>query len=349
MKEHLALTVAWPAPLRRLVLEGRRALLRGDRAAADHWFTEALAVEPNIPEAHVGLSLARRPGPDYRAWLARLHIALKPGVYVEIGVEAGRTFGLVQADTLAIGIDPAADVPRLPVKGQVYRVTSEEFFASILPTLPAALQQATQHIDLAFIDGDHRFASALHDFIALEARMTPGGVIVLHDTWPLSQHTAQPERATGFYTGDVWKLVPCLRALRPDLQILTLAAPPTGLTVVTGLDRTSRVLQQRQAAVLAAYADLPYSAAVEQQLALTANTDAALEPLLAWHTQCCGRAASVGETMSMRASVDGFDAGPERSRHPAGAAAPNGAQMPPPLDQAGVLPSRSLPTQDTGS
>lgn len=284
MRDGLALSLPWPLPLRRLLLDGRRALDQDRRAEAERAFLSALALEPNIPEAHVGLALARRPGPDFRTWLARVQTALKPRVYVEIGVETGLSLRLAGQETLVIGIDP---VPRVPPAEatrpglHLFAMTSRAFFASadtLAPPLPAALRA----IDFAFIDGDHRFETVLRDFIDLEARMAPGGVIALHDTWPLNAHTASPLRQTGFYSGDGWKLVPCLRALRPDLRVMTVATSPTGLTFVTRLDPASRLLHQRYQSILETYARLPYGAAVERELALVPNTGAALDQLLAW-------------------------------------------------------------------
>lgn len=286
MKEALALSLPWPLPLRRLLLEGRRALLQGRVAEAERAFQDALQQEPNIPEAHVGLALARRPGPDYRRWLARLQAALRPAVYVEIGVETGLSLRFAGPETLAIGIDPLPQVPPAQAARpglHLFAMTSQDFFAAADGLAPP-LAEALRAVDFAFIDGDHRFATVLQDFIALEARMAPGGVIALHDTWPLNAHTASPVRRTGFYTGDGWKLVPCLRALRPDLRVMTVAAAPSGLTLVTGLDPTSAVLRQRQQSILETYARLPYGAAVERELALVPNTDAALDQLLAWRT-----------------------------------------------------------------
>ena len=67
--------------------------------------------------------------------------------------------------------------------------------------------------------------------------LRPDSIILIHDTLPLDEVTQRPEREKGFYTGDVWKIVPCLRALRPDLEVFTIATPSSGLTVVAGLDR----------------------------------------------------------------------------------------------------------------
>ncbi len=45
--------------------------------------------------------------------------------------------------------------------------------------------------------------------------------------------TASAQRRAGelrFHTGDVWKVVRCLREYRPDLDVFTIATAPTGLT-----------------------------------------------------------------------------------------------------------------------
>lgn len=280
MSRELPLTQDWPLPLRLLIVEGRDALHRGDTELACARFEEALSQQPNIPEAHLGLALALRPGPDYRHWLARLHAVLQPRIYLEIGVETGQTLRLAQPPTLAIGIDPspspqAAD--GAAAETHIHALTSQAFFTS-----PQALAKLPGAIDLAFIDGDHGFASVLHDFMQVEAVSRPGGVIVLHDTWPLNPLTAAPVRTTGFYTGDGWKLVPCLRAIRPDLQIVTIAAPPTGLTVVTGLDPASPLLQDRFQAILEAFSPLPCPQNPAQLLALQENTPEALNHIPAF-------------------------------------------------------------------
>ena len=289
MPPDIELTQPWPLPLRRLLLEARRDLRQGRTTQAVLRFERALELEPNIPEAHLGLALARRPGPDYRKWLEILHGALRPGLYVEIGIETGGTLRLANPGTAVIGIDPD---PRLPADGsvapdaRVFAMTSQEFFAT-----PEAVAALPGPVDLAFIDGDHRFASVLHDFLELEARMAPDGVIALHDTWPLDARTAAGTRLTGFYSGDGWKLVPCLRALRPDLRLMTIPAAPTGLTLVTGLDPASTLLRRRFDRILAAFAPLPYGAGAEHGLALVRNDGAALDQLLAWRAMATAKSS----------------------------------------------------------
>lgn len=283
------LTQSWPLPLRRLLVEGRRALRHGDNSTAAKAFRQALAREPNIPEAHFGLAQALRPGPGYLEWLETLHRSLHPRVYLEIGVETGRSLRLAAPDTYAFGIDPDCRLPpdwRVPPTTRIVSRSSQEFFADseAVAAFPAPL-------DFAFIDGDHRFASVLHDFIAVEALAAPDAVIAIHDTWPLDAATAATVRNTGFYTGDCWKIVPCLRAIRPDLRLLTVPTLPTGLTLVTALDPASTVLRDRQESILAAFACLPYRPETAHHLALADNTPHALDQVMAWRATATAKSS----------------------------------------------------------
>jgi hypothetical protein len=285
----LSLSKPWPEPLRSLILEGCQALEAGRLAAARQAFAQALECEADIPEAHLGLALIQRPGPDYRAWLERLHAALRPAVYVEVGIESGLALQLAQPPTLAFGIDPVPQAPASTdwaARTRIFTATSDAFFAD--PEMRAAL---TGPVDFAFIDGDHRFEQVLRDFISLEALMSPGGIVALHDTWPLNAETATRERTTGFYTGDGWKIVPCLRALRPDLRLLTIPAAPTGLTLVTGLDPASTLLRDRFDVIIELYGPLPYAPAMDRLLALSGNDDATLDQLLGWRAMATAKSS----------------------------------------------------------
>ena len=64
---------------------------------------------------------------------------------------------------------------------------------------------------------------------------------------------------TAFYTGDIWKTVLCLKHYRPDLDIFTIATPWTGLTVVTGLNPASRVLENCYEEAKQRFTDMPFS------------------------------------------------------------------------------------------
>jgi hypothetical protein len=213
--------------------------LIGDDEQAASEFRAALAINSDLAKAHVGLSMIHMPGDDYLMWLQRLHVALAPSTYLEIGVATGRSLAVARPPTRAIGVDP---VPKIncdfKTETHLYTEMSDEFFsrghlARLLDGDPLAL---------AFIDGGHLFEQALKDFINIEGHCGPRSVVLMHDTVPLDEVSQQRERQTNFYSGDVWKAVLCLKHYRRDLDIFTIATPWTGLTVITGLDPTSRVL-----------------------------------------------------------------------------------------------------------
>lgn len=257
-----------PIPLETDTLrQHRRWLMQGCRSEAEACLRQALAIEENLPAVHVALAQLRWPGLKYRDWLAWLHQHLQPKVYVEIGVEAGHSLALTQASARVIAIDPAPvgdPLRTCPGQGRLFAQTSAAFFAQSCAA--SGLSETGFH--LAFIDGDHRFASVLDDFVALERLAAPGAVVLLHDTLPLTESTSGSERRTGFYSGDAWKIVPCLRALRPDLRLTTLPTAPTGLTVVTGLNPQDCTLGSRKALICQAYASLTASHAVAHPQAL---------------------------------------------------------------------------------
>ena len=230
--------------------------LIGDMAAAESEYRAALAFDPNTVQAHVGLSLLRMPGPDYFTWLRRFHESLQPKTYLEIGVSRGASLALAGPSTVAIGVDPEPMIS-FPFKAEthIFCETSDAFFAH--GRLPSFLNG--EPLALAFIDGLHVFVQSLKDFMAVETFCGRHSVVLIHDTVPLSEDTQTPERQRTFYTGDVWKAVLCLKHYRPDLDIVTIATPWTGLTMVTNLDAASRVLHDNFEDAVARFAALSYA------------------------------------------------------------------------------------------
>jgi hypothetical protein len=245
--------------------DGHRALSDNEAAALNYRI--ALIFNRNLHEAHLGLARLRMPGDDYLVWLERLHHALAPETVIEIGVFQGASLALVQPPTIAIGVDPNPTVI-FPLKTEthIFTETSDEFFAS--GRLDKLL--AGRPLSVGFIDGLHLFEQALRDFINIESCCKPDSVILLHDTVPIDQPTQSRTRDTQFHTGDVWKTILCLKHYRPDLDIFTIATPPTGLTVVTGLDPTSRVLTDRYDEAVARFIDTSFTA-VEHTLETMLN------------------------------------------------------------------------------
>jgi hypothetical protein len=50
------------------------------------------------------------------------------------------------------------------------------------------------------------------------------------------------DHRAGWWTGDVWRAALLLKRRRPDLQITTVDAFPTGLVLITNVDPSSRYL-----------------------------------------------------------------------------------------------------------
>lgn len=179
---------------------------------------------------------------DYYQLLNYAHKILKPTSYIEIGVASGKSLALTRSGTRAIGIDPAATsidmlfYHSLEENPLLFSMTSDDFFKT--QDIASLIGQPT--FDMAFIDGYHSFEQALTDFINLERMAGPSSVVFIHDCLPINARVAQKERTTRFWCGDVWRIIPCLKEFRPDLDIITFPAPPAGLAMITGFTATSK-------------------------------------------------------------------------------------------------------------
>ena len=194
-------------------------------------------------EAHVMLAELEFPGEDYFRVLARIHEYLKPATYLEIGIDQGQCFELFRPETLALGVDPNPRM-RTPLgpRQRVFAQTSDEFFEQC----DVISELGGKTLDLAFIDGMHQFEFALRDFINVEKHCSPDSIILIHDVYPMDAMSAARERASWFWSGDIWRLILILHKYRPDLTVNVIGARPTGLALVQNLDPHSRVLAERQ-------------------------------------------------------------------------------------------------------
>jgi hypothetical protein len=100
-------------------------------------------------------------------------------------------------------------------------------------------------VDLAFIDGMHLIEFALRDFMNIERYASPTSVVIFDDIFPNHPLQAERRRQSRVWTGDVWKIISCLRANRPDLALLPIDTHPTGLLMVAGLDPANRYLIEK--------------------------------------------------------------------------------------------------------
>lgn len=217
---------------------------------------QALEINPQHSISHRTLARVDLSGPHYLVMLQRIHASLRPERYIEVGVFRGASLALAHPDTLAIGIDPEPqlDLSTLPEKHQVVCDTSDHYFASG----QLADQCQGKAVNLAFIDGMHQFEYALRDLIALERHANAETILLVHDCYPLNALTAEREQKTGFWSGDIWKLVLCLQTFRPDLTLELLPCPPTGLCVIRNLNPASRVLSEQLETIYQRYIDMDF-------------------------------------------------------------------------------------------
>ncbi len=189
---------------------------------------------------------------QYLEFLRSVHDLVMPRSYLEIGVRNGHSMALSR--TKSIGVDPAYKIADDIVLGPdvtLREQTSDDFFASPDPLGPLA----DPFVDLAFIDGLHLYEFVLRDFMNTEKHSTWGSVIIFDDVLPRKVVEAARDRETRAWTGDVWKIIPTLTRLRPDLVCLQVGTKPTGLLIVLGADPGDTVLTSHYDDLLKQYVD----------------------------------------------------------------------------------------------
>lgn len=195
----------------------------------------------------------RARGRKYLHFLADVHKRMAPQWYLEIGTNLGRSLAFVTCSSIAI--DPVFRL-EAPAQGKkplllLMQMTSDDAFGS------ETLRRLDPRIDIAFLDGMHRFEYLLRDLMNAERFMADGGLVFMHDTAPFAANMADRERLhRGPWTGDVWKLLPVLAKYRPDLQVDHLDCAPTGLTLVRGDWRKNDALTRNYDEILATYLNM---------------------------------------------------------------------------------------------
>jgi len=155
---------------------------------------------------------------DFIATLASIY---KPKVYVELGLYTGETISKTQPyfqKGYGIDMNPNDSLEQLKKCSnlEIIYTTTNHFFESF-----------QEGIDMAFIDADHCYESVLVDFENVFKRLNPGGIILLHDTDPESNHLMNPG-----YCGDSYKIVHYLEN-HFEINCTTLPLTEAGLTIVT--------------------------------------------------------------------------------------------------------------------
>lgn len=234
---------------------GEAYRLLDDQERAVFNYRKALTFDRNLTRAYQGLATLRMPGESCDVWLDRLHQARAPATVLEIGAGEGRSQAHKPSPALIIRVDPElAPTYPSPAPIHIFPEASDEFFAR---GGPDALL-AGRPIDIAFIDSRRLFERALRDFLYVEKYCGPRSIILLSDTVPLDEATQSRTRDTTFHTGDLWKTVLCIRHYRPDIDVFTIAAPWSGLTVFTNLDPSSRILDEKYEEAVSRFIDLSH-------------------------------------------------------------------------------------------
>jgi hypothetical protein len=211
-----------------------------------------------VPEHHVGV--------PYADFVGELSQKRRFRRYFEIGVNEGRLMSYVHSD-VAVGVDPnyvlSQNAAQHKKRTHLLNETSDHFFER--PDLIACLGGPP---DFSFLDGYHTFEYLLRDFMNTEAICSRASIIGMHDCLPLDDIMAERDfvlwqsrtigtRYQGAWTGDVWKIVPILRKYRPDLRLLLVDSPPTGVVCATRLDPTSTVLRDNYLRIMDEFAPVP--------------------------------------------------------------------------------------------
>ena len=190
--------------------------------------------------------------PRYREVLRYVHEHLAPRTYVEIGLHRGQSLRLARPETRVVGIDPQPDLDYQLPEGAVAFLYPRDTFVEI-HNLEEILGG---QVDFAFIDGMHLFEYALRDFINIERHATPGSLVLVHDCNPMSRDAAERVRRSSLWTGDVWKLIPCLKRHRPDLEVAVTDVPRGGLAIIRRLDPRSTALADNRRKILREFVPL---------------------------------------------------------------------------------------------
>ena len=236
------------------------------------WLKDAINLPTNLPRSQTVIeSYALAPddsgkiahaGVDYRDFLKFIDEQLRPSTYLEIGTHRGESVSAVSCDILCI--DPQFMMDQSLVgrrsKAFFFQTTSDEFFHAHDP------RHFLGDLDLGFLDGLHYFESLLRDFINFEKNSSSGSLALMHDCLPLNHRMAErvfqvgtedePPDYRDFWTGDVWRILPILREYRPDLEIVLLDCPPTGLVLIAKLNDRSIDLVYSYNAIVEKYSAL---------------------------------------------------------------------------------------------
>jgi len=103
----------------------------------------------------------------------------------------------------------------------------------------------------------------------------------VHDCLPQDRVSSCREPNSSFWSGDVWKLVICLRDHRPDLEITLLDVKPSGLCLIGGLQPGDTTLRDNYPSILERYLPMDFQDWVAYRARVSVH-----EPILCGDPPC---------------------------------------------------------------
>jgi len=136
--------------------------------------------------------------------------------YLELGIYDGSTLARVgETVPRVIGVD-IKDLRINKNIGEFHLSTTQDF-----------LQSFNDMVDVIFIDADHSFESVREDFESALKLLNEFGIIILHDTDPISEKYLDKG-----YCGDSYKMLDWLEDNHPEMSVITLPISEAGLTII---------------------------------------------------------------------------------------------------------------------
>lgn len=147
--------------------------------------------------------------------------ALRPDVYVELGVRTADLFNMVSpfvGTAIGVDIDPVS-------KGAVRYDDNVEFHLCSTDEFLAEVQRRGLLIDVLFIDADHSEEAAYADFRNYFPYIRPHGLILMHDAHPGDDSLCAPE-----WCGGVCRAIERLGRDNREYEMVTIPFSP-GLVI----------------------------------------------------------------------------------------------------------------------
>ena len=156
----------------------------------------------------------------HEAFVQYIGSQIKPNVYIELGVDEGKTF-LMIAPFVSRAIAVDKKIPECLEDYETYEMETSEFFGD---------GWFKEEADLIFIDADHSYEGAKKDLKNALEILSDDGLIIMHDTDPVSTFMADNLEACG----DVYKIVDDIEEGKiTDINVVTLPVGDPGLSIIT--------------------------------------------------------------------------------------------------------------------